>query len=282
MSYKISSEKIEHPLLKPLLEELIPFFEKEGVKFFVIGATARDIILEINGEQSGRRTQDIDIAITIDKWEKYKEISEELTKLGNFSKDKNQKQRFLYLDKFELDIVPYGDIMEENDKIYWPPDQDFAMTVLGFNEVQKATVSVTLDDEIEFDVVNLIGIFLLKIVAWRDRNQKVNKDADDLVFIMKNYLNINDERAATEYYDQVYDIENYTELKASSSLIGIDLKELVKYNSKLLDFLIATLNVELEKKEGSILLNQMIETHTGLQFDELYECIQIIVNQLKK
>jgi predicted nucleotidyltransferase len=65
MSYKISSEKIEHPLLKPLLEELIPFFEKEGVKFFVIGATARDIILEINGEQSGRRTQDIDIAITL-------------------------------------------------------------------------------------------------------------------------------------------------------------------------------------------------------------------------
>ena len=88
--------------------------------------------------------------------------------------------------------------MEENDKIYWPPDHDFAMTVLGFNEVQKATVSVTLDDQIEFDVVNLIGIFLLKIVAWRDRNQKVNKDADDLVFIMKNYLNINDERAATE------------------------------------------------------------------------------------
>jgi predicted nucleotidyltransferase len=248
MSYKISSEKIEHPLLKPLLEELIPFFKKEGVKFFVIGATARDIILEINGEQSGRRTQDIDIAITIDKWEKFKEISEELTKLDNFSKDKNQKQRFLYLDKFELDIVPYGEIMEENDKIYWPPDQDFAMTVLGFNEVQKVTVSVTLDDEIEFDVVNLIGIFLLKIVAWRDRNQK----------------------------------ENYTELKASSSLIGIDLKELVKDNVKLLDFLIATLNVELEKKEGSILLNQMIETHTGLQFDELYECIQIIVNQLKK
>lgn len=268
--------------MKPLLEELIPFFEKEGVKFFVIGATARDIILEINGEQSGRRTQDIDIAITIDKWEKFKEISEELTKLDNFSKDKNQKQRFLYLDKFELDIVPYGDIMEENDKIYWPPDHDFAMTVLGFNEVQKATVSVTLDDKIEFDVVDLIGIFLLKIVAWRDRNQKVNKDADDLVFIMKNYLNINDERAATEYYDQVYDIENYTELKASSSLIGIDLKELVKNYSKLLDFLVATLNVELEKKEGSILLNQMIETHTGLQFDELYECIQIIVNQLKK
>jgi predicted nucleotidyltransferase len=282
MSYKISSEKIEHPLLKPLLEELIPFFEKEGVKFFVIGATARDIILEINGEQSGRRTQDIDIAITIDKWEKFKEISEELTKLDNFSKDKNQKQRFLYLDKFELDIVPYGEIMEENDKIYWPPDQDFAMTVLGFNEVQKVTVSVTLDDEIEFDVVNLIGIFLLKIVAWRDRNHKGNKDADDLLFILKNYLNINDQRAATEHYEEVYEIDNYTELKASASILGIDLKELVKDNPKLIDFLINTLNLDLEKKEASKLLNQMMETHKGSKFDELYECVQIIVNQLKK
>lgn len=137
MSYKISSEKIDHPLLKPLLEELIPFFKQQGVKFFVIGATARDIILEINGEQSGRRTQDIDIAITIDKWEQFEKISVELTKLDRFSKDKTQKQRFLYLNEFQLDIVPYGAIMGENDKIYWPPDQTFAMNVLGYNEAQK-------------------------------------------------------------------------------------------------------------------------------------------------
>ena len=123
------------------------------------------------------------------------------------------------------------------------------MTVLGFNEVQKATVSVTLDDEIEFDVVNLIGIFLLKIVAWRDRNQKVNKDADDLLFILKNYLNINLARAVEKHYEEVYEIENYTELKASASIIGIDLKELVKDNQKLIDFLINTLNLDLEKEK---------------------------------
>lgn len=282
MSYKISSEKIDHPLLKPLLEELIPFFEQQGVKFFVIGATARDIILEINGEQSGRRTQDIDIAITIDKWEEFEKISVELTKLDSFSKDKNQQQRFLYLNEFQLDIVPYGAIMGENDKIYWPPDQTFAMNVLGYNEAQRETISITLDDKIEFEVVNLIGIVLLKIVAWRDRNHKGNKDADDFVFIMKNYLNINLDRAVNEHYVEIYEIEDYTELKASASLIGIDLKELVKDNPKLLDFLINTLKAELEKKETSVLLNQMIETHKGLQFDEFFNCIQIIVNKLIK
>lgn len=282
MSYNISSEKIEHPLLKPLLEELIPFFEKRGVKFFVIGATARDIILEINGEQSGRRTQDIDIAITINKWEEFEKISEELTELENFSKDKEQKQRFLYLDKFQLDIVPYGGIMDENDKIYWPPDQDFAMNVLGFEEVQKKTISITLDEKIEFEVVSLIGIVLLKIIAWKDRNHKGNKDADDLLFILKNYLNINLDRAVEQHYEEVYQIENYTELKASASLIGIDLIELTSDNSKLNDFLIEILTIEIEKKETSILLNQMIETHSGSKFDELYQCVEIIVNTLKK
>ncbi|MBC5836013.1 hypothetical protein G6N05_14120 [Flavobacterium sp. F372] len=282
MSYKISSDKIEHPLLKPLLEELIPFFEQQEVKFFVIGATARDIILEINGEQPGRRTQDIDIAITIDKWEQFEKISEELTKLENFSKDKEQKQRFLYFNKFQLDMVPYGGIMEENDKIYWPPDQNFAMNVLGFKEVQKETVSITLDEKIEFEVVDLIGIFLLKIVAWKDRNYKGNKDADDMAFILQNYLNINEERAVNKYYDIVYSIEDFTVLKASAALIGIDLYELIKENIKVVEYVIDILEEEISKTERSILINQMIETHNILKFDDIFQSIQIIINTLKK
>lgn len=282
MSYKIDSTKIEHPLLKPLLADLIPFFEEKQIKFFVIGATARDIILEINGQQSGRRTQDIDIAICIDKWEQFENVSEELIKLDSFSKDPIQQQRFLYKNNFQLDIVPFGRIMDEHDKIYWPPDQTFAMNVLGFEEAEKQTHSILLDEEIQFEIVNLISIFLLKIVAWKDRHHKGNKDADDIAFIMQNYLNINDERAATEYYDEVYGIDNYTELKASASLIGIDLFNLVSDNPKLREYLLAVLNKDIERQEASILINQIIETHKTLQFDDVLESIKIIVEQLSK
>lgn len=282
MSYKIDSQKIEHPLLKPLLGELIPFFEERGIGFFVIGATARDIILEINGQQSGRRTQDIDIAISIDKWEQFEKITTELIKLENFSKDPQQQQRFLYFDKFQLDVVPFGSIMDENEKIYWPPDQSFAMNVLGFEEAEKQTVSITLDEEINFEIVNLIGIFLLKIVAWKDRHHKGNKDADDIAFIMQNYLNINLERAVENHYDDVYGIENYTELKASATLIGIDLRELVNENPKLKDFLINELNKDIEKQEASILINQILETHKTLQYEDVLESIKIIKHQLSK
>lgn len=129
MDYNISSEKLAHPLLNKLLNELIPLFEKLKVKFFVIGATARDIIMEIHGEQSGRRTQDIDIAIAVDKWEEFSIIEKEIIQLTNFEKDSKQQQRFLYLKEFQIDIVPYGGIATAEDKIFWPPDQSFAMSV---------------------------------------------------------------------------------------------------------------------------------------------------------
>lgn len=194
MSLLISSDKFTHPLLKPILLELTAYFQKTGISFFVIGATARDIVMELNNQKSGRLTYDLDIAITVNDWEQWKTVEEEIVKLDSFTKDQDQKQRFLYKDKFELDIVPFGNIMKQDSKIFWPPDEDFAMSVLGFDAAEEASLKVNIDKEIEIQIASLSGIFLLKITAWKDRNHKTNKDADDIGFILENYLSINKER----------------------------------------------------------------------------------------
>ena len=95
--------------------------------------------------------------------------------------------------------LPYGRIRQEDDKIYWPPDESVAMSVLGFDEVQNATESIRIDEEFEIEVASLNGIFLLKLFAWQDRNQLHNRDADDMAFIIDNYLAINHERAVSEH-----------------------------------------------------------------------------------
>lgn len=280
MDYNLSSEKLEHPLLKKLLDELIPIFIKLEIKFFVIGAIARDIIMELHGEKSGRRTQDIDIAIAIDKWEEFSTIEKEIIQLPNFNKDITQQQRFLYLKDFQVDIVPYGGIASAEDKIFWPPDQSFAMTVLGFEEAEKDLLRVKIDDTLEIDIVSLAGIFILKLVAWKDRHHKGNKDADDMGFILLNYLNIHEERAVMEYYEQVYEIENFSITKAGAALLGIDTNILLFDNKTNKAKLKAIIETEINSKENSVLFNQILETN-HIKFDDILDCFQILNQKIK-
>jgi predicted nucleotidyltransferase len=249
-----------------------------GISFFVIGATARDIMMELHNESSGRLTHDLDIAITINDWEQYKNVEEDILKLNNFTKDPNQKQRFQYLNKFDLDIVPFGNIMNENDKIFWPPDEGFAMTVLGFPAVNDASLKVNIDENIEIQIASLAGIGLLKIVAWKDRYHKTNKDADDIAFIMLNYLGIYKEDAI-ENFDAVYP-DDHTILKGGATLLGIHMNQLLEDHLKVKQRIKEILSSEIENQEQSKLMNQILETHKTLNYDEVLRSIENINTQL--
>ena len=260
--------------------ELTDYFKDAGISFFVIGATARDIIMEMHNETSGRLTYDLDIAITVNDWDQWKRVEEDITNLENFSKDPDQKQRFIYREKFQLDIVPFGDIMKSDHKIFWPPNEEFAMSVLGFTAADESAVKVSIDNETEIKIATLSGIFILKIIAWKDRNQRNNKDADDIGFILENYLSIHEERAATTYYEEVYGLEPFRHTTAGAVLLGKDINELLKHHQETIASILEILNEELNKKEESKLLNQIIETHKSLYYEEVLQSIQNIVNGL--
>lgn len=281
MDYNISSKNIDHPLLKAILEELIPVFEKMGIKFFLIGAVARDILMDLSGEKTGRATMDLDIAIAIDKWEEFEQLSDEITALSNFKKDNLQKQRFIYKNDFQLDIVPYGNIKDQHDKIFWPPDQSFAMSVVGFEEAEKELLKIHLDDEINFEIVSLTGIFLLKLFAWKDRSAITNKDADDIGFMLTNYLNINRDLSFQEPYNHVYEVDNYSDITAGAIILGMHLSELLNTGAKVKIDLNKLLVTEIQKAEESKLINQIIETNRNLKFDEVKEALHLINEQIK-
>lgn len=281
MSLDISSDKLTHPLLKPILLELTDYFKKAGISFFVIGATARDIFMELHNQKSGRLTYDLDIAITVNDWEQWKKVEKEIVSLENFTKDNDQKQRFIYKGKFQLDIVPFGEIMNQDYKIFWPPNEELAMSVLGFSAADEASLKVNVDDEIEIKIASLNGVFLLKIVAWKDRHHKSNRDADDMGFILENYLNINGQRAAMEYYDEVYGVEPYSEIIGGATLLGKDINELLNAHPETKTSVAEILNTEIKYKEESKLINQIIETHKSFSYEEVLQGIKNIVIQLK-
>lgn len=264
--------------MKPILLELTQYFKGSGITFFVIGATARDIIMELHDEQSGRLTYDLDIAITINDWSQWDAVEAGIISLANFKKDKTQQQRFIYKDKFALDIVPFGDIMERGNRIFWPPDEDFAMSVLGFDAVQNASLKINVDEEVEINIASLCGIFILKVFAWKDRHHKSNKDADDIGFILANYLEIHRE-SSLEYYDVVYS-ENHTVLTGGGSMLGIHVAEMLAEYPEVRTVFNGILQVEFERKEESLLINQILETHRKMTYEDVYASLENIIIQL--
>lgn len=196
MSLNISSEKIDNPLLIDLLRQLNYTFSRIGNDFFVIGATARDIILQVLANTSARRkTRDLDIAIAVTGWDKYNEVCSALIEDG-FEKATHQAQRF-YFGDYEVDIVPYGAVAKADDNIYWPPEETIAMSVKGFDEVLKEAITVCVNNEFEIRIASLHGLFLLKLNAWLDRNIGTNKDAEDMWYIVDNYYFANEEEVFT-------------------------------------------------------------------------------------
>ncbi len=287
MSYSISSDKFQDPLLKPILVSLSNYFSSVDADFYVIGATARDIVLNFYGEKSGRATRDLDIAIAISNWEEFETIEQGIVNIEGFKKDPNQKQRFIYQNNFELDIVPFGDIMKEDDKVFWPPDEQVAMSVLGFNEVAKATEKFQIDNGVEIEVASLVGVFILKLVAWQDRNNQTNKDADDIAFIISNYFNINQDRAIAEYSEIMFEDDDFSFEKAGALLIGIDVALLLGNSDYIINKLMKIVEKEIGKLEESVLINQIIETNSNFNYEETLSCLMnfirgVIANQEDK
>ena len=277
MTYDISSDKFHHPLLKSLLDLLSISFQNDSLSFYVIGATARDIIMALQGEKSGRATLDLDIAMAISSWKRFKEVQAKLLQHPDIQKDHNQVQRFLYKEVLKFDIVPFGEIMQKDDKIYWPPDETVAMSVLGFEETKNDTLVVKIDEEFEIEVASLRGIFLLKLFAWRDRNQLHNRDADDIAFIIENYLAINQERAVNDLYEQIYLYSDFNNKSAGSRLLGIDVSGIIHHRSDIYYKIEELLVTEISSAEESRLINQILETNRSFSYDEALTCLESLL-----
>ncbi|WP_289105099.1 nucleotidyl transferase AbiEii/AbiGii toxin family protein [uncultured Bacteroides sp.] len=275
MDLKITSEKIANPLLVELLKKLTDSFNRMGREFYVIGATARDIIIrQLIGTTSGRRTKDLDIAIAIPDWSVFDEIKEVLVADG-FKKSTDMHQPFYY-GEYELDIVPYG-VAKKDDNIYWPPEEEIAMSVKGFDEVLSEAITVNIDDKFDIRIASLHGLFLLKFNAWLDRNIETSKDAEDMSFILSNYFMANLDR---NVYAEVYDWENFDEYIVGGYWLAHDL--LLLLTKEQIVYYRGCIEKELENEDESRLFNQILEHSYGLTYETVKGAWRTIADVFKK
>jgi len=171
-------------------------------------------------------TSDIDLGIKVSNWEQFEELINKI-KLTNKFKKLQEKHRVIY-NNIMIDIVPFGGISDDNERISWPPENEVVMSVMGFLEVYNYSTLVRLhsNPKLEVKIPTLPGLAILKLFAWKDNFPNRSKDAEDLLFIMKNYENagISDKLYGSEL--QLLESEDFDNQIAGIILLGKEISKI--------------------------------------------------------
>ena len=85
------------------------------------------------------------------------------------------------------------------------------MSVTGFRECFQHAVQVKISDKpkLTINVVNLVGLAILKLISWDENSVRRQKDASDLIFIIKNYLDAGNLERLFEEAPDIVDSGDY-------------------------------------------------------------------------
>ena len=229
-----------------------------GIPYVVVGASARDLVLHYGyGARVKRATADIDFGLQIPDWDTFESIRNKLIESG-FEGTKTP-HRLLY-DGMKIDLVPFGAIQDEEAKIAWHPEGDVVMNVLGFQEAIDNTVNVILqkDPVIEIPVVKPPGLSLLKIICWTDRDADLkNKDAKDLLYLLKSYEDIPEIKESIYEYPELEEEFGWDITLGSAFKLGIDAAAISSEQTK--EYLSLIENELIPKRTSDLLIEDMCE-----------------------
>jgi predicted nucleotidyltransferase len=247
-----------------------------SIPFFVVGASARDIILKhCYGIEPPRITRDIDLGVEVAGWEQFNQLRESLLSMGKFSST-SQRHR-LQFDSVLIDIVPFGAITDERRQISWPPEHEIFMSMVGFKEAYEYSVTVRLSSapELDIKVPTLPGLALMKIISWKEGHPERQKDAEDLLLIMQKYEEAGNFDRLYEKEQSLLEEENFDTRYASIRLLGRDLAMMA--DPYTLDTVRTILGEETGQRSQYRLVTDMIRgtVASDTKFDE-------ILSQLEK
>jgi predicted nucleotidyltransferase len=216
------SEKIDEPT-KMLFEDFASLASE--VNWFVVGAAARDMLIcYLYGIEGVQATYDVDMGVQLESWESYHEIKTRLLSSGKFTKA-DQIQRVVHHRGLPLDLVPFGTLAKPNFTIQWPPENNPQMSIVGYDDALKAALRVRISHKPPLDirVATPPSIAFLKLIAWAEGPERRRKDVQDLLFILRHYLDLDNwDRLSGEHRD-LTDEPDFQPDTAAAQLLGRDM-----------------------------------------------------------
>lgn len=228
MILKPRPDRLIDPLTRSVIREVKNAITDLGLDVFLVGATARIILLEnVFGLHTGRATRDVDFAFSVENWDQFQAIKDRLTSTSAFEEAGRVAQRLIYEPANEhykciVDLIPFGGLENSPNTIAWPPDMSIMMNVAGYRDAHASAVSVEIEPGIMMSIASIPGIAVLKLFAWVDRGQENPKDAIDLVTLLQQYHEAGNQDRIYEDATAALEAAGYDIELAGAWLLGRD------------------------------------------------------------
>jgi len=261
--------------LNPNLVNLLRLVSQEaqalGITFFIVGASARDIVMEYcHAIRPIRGTRDIDIGVEVAGWDEFQRLKRNLIDTRRF--EPTGEEFRLSSGMFQLDIVPFGGVSTDQHTITWPPDQQVIMNIMGFQEAYDYAMTVRLCEEPVFDVKvpTIPGMAVMKMISWQDRYPERPKDAEDLVFLMEHYDEAGNMNRLYEEETDLLQEEGFDQTMAGIRLLGRDMAAMASQSTA--KVILAILETEIHTQGRYRLVHDMLRAaRQSDKFDEMLE-----------
>ena len=255
---------MRHGELKNVFDTLEKVFTELSIDYYLIGALARQIWYERVGIKF-RTTRDVDYAILVGSINEYETVKQYLIDNENYLPAKENAFVLFSPDEIQVDLLPFGEIESEgNVQILGTGMTNIRID--GMKEVyEHGTEVVSLETGNSFKAATLIGIVVLKLIAYDDRPERRQKDATDIGNILVNFFDLHQDLIYEKHLDMFGEQERLLE-SISAIVLGREISNIVATNTELLQRLNLILNGHINSGEKSSFV-QLIARETRKEID---------------
>ncbi|ASV31503.1 hypothetical protein [Maribacter cobaltidurans] len=234
-TYRINFKQLrQRPDFLEMLAALERGFNEFHVDFYLVGAVARDVwMTAIHEIPPSRITRDIDFAVFIEDKGTYESLKRYLIEIEHFQPSKENNFVLQWQGRMQVDLLPFGNIEDENAKVSFEGTGLTSLNMPGFKEIYESGLpEVELEGEYRFKFCTLPGIVILKLIAWEDRPEIRRDDLKDILTILTHFFEM--------YTDQIY--EHHSDLFGDNDfglyliaarVMGREMKKIAIKNEKL-------------------------------------------------
>jgi predicted nucleotidyltransferase len=233
--YKAKYEQLrQQPDVSDMLYALERGFQQFGIDFYLVGAVAREAWMNaINNLPANRITKDIDFAVLINDKGTYDKLIDYLITHEGFAPYKGNAFVLIWKDKTQVDLLPFGNIEEEDGTVTIDGTGLTSISLQGFAEVYETGLpSINLEDKHQFKFCTLPGIVILKLIAFDDRPEIRYDDIKDICHILNHFFDMHSERIFDNHND-LFCNEEVGLMHIAATVMGREMKTIAQLNPAL-------------------------------------------------